>query len=658
MPATLETLTEALDHHRAGRLAEAEALYIAVLSQEPDQPDALHLAGMLASNSGRHQQALTLIARAIRARSDIAPFHNNLGTVLQKLGRHDQACLCFTQALALAPGYAEAHINFGNSLQSLGLFEESLAHYQAALDRRPDSAEAHNNLANLLVAQGQFERAETAFREALRLKPEYAEAWVNLSGALKSLARYEEAARCCFQAIQLAPDMAEAYSNLAAIFSGAERFEETEAAAWQALSKKPGMAEPWTVLSVVNNARRRFVEAESCARRSIELRPDYAEGWNNLGNALQEQGRMEEADACYHTALRIKPGLADAHYNLGNARRRMLRLPEARACYEEAIRLSPRHVKAHWNLSLTLLLAGDLERGWEEFEWRWKSPKTPPRRFPQPPWDGSSLEGRTILLHAEQGLGDTIQFIRYADMVKKAGATVVVECSAKLGPILATAPGVDRVVETGTCLPEFDVHVPLMSLPRLFRTTVPDIPARVPYLTVDAERRRRWEQRLARVHKPRVGLAWKGNPQQSDDRFRSIAWETLAPLTEIAGVAWFSLQYGDRPGASLGGEVIDLAPETEDFRDAGAAIQQLDLVISVDSAMAHLAGALARPVWVLVPFLPDWRWLLDRPATPWYPTMRLFRQPERGDWESVVDLVGKALIQECSKGPGANRYAL
>ncbi|MFB3776007.1 MAG: tetratricopeptide repeat protein [Bryobacteraceae bacterium] len=555
------------------------------------------------------------------------------------------------------PCYPDALHLLGLLASAGGRTQEALALLGEAVRLRPEVAPFHNSLGRALDSLGMHCEAGLCFTQALACKPNYVEAQVNFGNALHALGLLEEALVQYEAALASQPECVEALFNKAAALSGLERFEQAEAVAWEALRRKPEAAEPWNVLSVVHFARHRFLDAEQCARRSVGLRPDCAESWNNLGNALQEQDRMEEAEACYRAALRISPHLAEAHYNLGNARRRVLRLPEARACYEEAIRLNPGHIKAHWNLSLTLLLAGELERGWEEFEWRWRNPKTPPRRFRQPPWDGSPLEGRTILLHAEQGLGDTIQFIRYADLVKRAGAAVVVECPARLAPLVATAPGVDRVVGAGTPLPEFDVHAPLMSLPRLVRTTLSSVPARVPYLAVEEERRQRWRERMAHERELRVGLAWKGNPLQPDDRFRSVSWETLAPLTAVSGVTWFSLQYGERPGPSQGGPLVDLGPETEDLRDAAAAIEQLDLVISVDSAMAHLAGALGRPVWVLLAHLPDWRWLLGRQTTPWYPTARLFRQPRRGDWESVIADAGEALIEDRSKGRSANRYA-
>jgi tetratricopeptide (TPR) repeat protein len=382
------------------------------------------------------------------------------------------------------------------------------------------------------------------------------------------------------------------------------------------------------------------------------LRSGCAEGHNTLGNALQEQGRLEEAEQCYRTAIRLKPRLGEAHYNLGNAARAGGRLAEARAGYERTIALEPRHAKAHWNRSLLLLAAGEFEEGWEEFEWRWRKPDTPPRQFPQPLWDGSRLEGRGILLHAEQGLGDTIQFIRYAKLVEQAGGKVCFECPRQLAPLLESVEGIDILVEAGSALLGFDVHAPLASLPRLFGTTAARIPAGVPYLRVGEAFAEKWRRRLEGTGGPRIGLVWAGNPQHPEDRLRSLRLEAFEPLAATQGVSWYSLQFGASASQAAhppgGMNLVDLGPETEDFRDAAAAIQQLDLVISVDTAMAHLAGALARPVWVLLGYVPDWRWLLDRSDSPWYPSMRLFRQPRPGDWEAVIEAVADAL----EKDPG------
>jgi tetratricopeptide (TPR) repeat protein len=643
MNTAASELVEGLAHHQGGRVGQAEALYQQVLVREPDNADALHLLGMLAHGANRHEEAVGRIARAVQLKGNVAPYHNNLGVVLQALGRHHEAGLCFAQALAVSPNYVEAHINFGNALQSLGLPGEAVLHYRRAIELKPDSAEAHNNLGNVRLAEGDGRAAEACFRAALAIRPAYAEAWLNLSGALKEADRFEEAVACCQEALHLAPDLAEAWSNLAAILSAMERLDPAEHAAREALARKPGLAEPHVVLAAIQQAQGKFREAEASSREALRLRGNYAEASNNLGNAVQEQGRLQEAEVHYRAALRSKPKLADAHYNLGNVLRLGRRLAEAGACYEQAIRLRPGYVKAHWNLAHTLLLAGDLERGWEEFEWRWKKKDTPARCFAQPAWDGAPLEGRTILLHAEQGLGDAIQFIRYAELVKRSGGTVLFECPAKLAGLFETARGIDGMTPAGAALPAFDVQAPLLGLPHIFHTTLADIPAGVPYLAAGADYRSKWKERLAGYAGRRIGLVWRGNPQHGEDRFRSLSPETLSPLAGISGVTWFNLQFGEHTASPPIHGLVDLGPETEDFRDAAAAVEQMDLVISADTSMAHLAGALAKPVWVLLPCVPDWRWLLDRDDTPWYPSMRLFRQWRRGEWKPVIAAVREAL---------------
>jgi tetratricopeptide (TPR) repeat protein len=645
-------LVEALEHHRAGRLTEAEALYRAVLEKDPANADAHHLLGMLAHSAGRALEAAALIAHAIKLRSDVAPFHNNLGLVLAAAGKPEQALLCYQQALTLAPDYVEACINTGNALQSLLRFEDAAAFYQRAIELCPCSAEARNNLGNVKLALGDNSAAEEWFRSALRLQPGYAEAWLNLSGALNQQDRLEEAAEACLKAVQAKPELAEAWSNLAAVLSVAERYSEAGEAARRALIQKPGLAGPHVILAAVSNAQGQYGEAETWARRALQLKPDYAEAHNNLANALQEQERLAEAETNYKDAVRLKPALADAHYNLGNLHRLCLRLPEATASYREALRLKPQHVKAHWNLALTLLLAGDLKTGWEEFEWRWRRRNTPPRAFSKPAWNGEHLNGQTILLYSEQGLGDTLQFIRYASLVRAAGGRVIFECPQPLLGLLVGVEGVDLLTPEGSTPEAFDVRAPLLSLPRLLGTTQANIPAPVPYIQVSEVFREKWRRRLAGARGPKAGLVWAGNPKNAEDKQRSLHLEQFAPLARLAGIRWYSLQFGprseeaDHPPAGMG--IENLGAEVADFRDAAAAIEQLDLLISADTAMAHLAGSLAAPVWTLLPYLPDWRWQLGRCTTPWYPTMRLVRQPARGDWDSVTKTLALALEKALS----------
>jgi len=362
--------------------------------------------------------------------------------------------------------------------------------------------------------------------------------------------------------------------------------------------------------------------------------------------------------------VELNPGYVEAHNNLGAACKDLGRVDEAIACYRRALELKPAYVEAHWNLAFALLLAGDWQHGWPEYEWRWQRKEWSPRRFPQPMWDGASLAGKTILLHAEQGLGDTIQFIRYASIVKRHGAAVLVECPKPLLGVLEGCPGVDQWIAQRDGLPAFDVHAPLLSLPGILKTTVENIPAEIPYLFARPALIDRWRQALIDLDGFKIGIAWQGNPKYGDDRVRSIPLRCFAPLAQIPGVRLVSLQKG--AGSEQLAEARDLFPvadfgdqldQSGPFLDTAALMKNLDLVIAADTAAAHLAGALGVPVWLALPFMPEWRWLLDRSDTPWYPSMRLFRQKERGNWGGVFDEIHNALRERLSSREPAKHVA-
>jgi TPR repeat/Glycosyltransferase family 9 (heptosyltransferase) len=383
-------------------------------------------------------------------------------------------------------------------------------------------------------------------------------------------------------------------------------------------------------------------------RQSIALDPNYAEAHNNLGSALTEKSQFDEAIGAYRQAIALKPNYAEAYSNLGLALQAMGQLDEAIGAYRQAIALNNNFPDAHYNLALMLLLQGDFQRGWQEYEWRWKCKDFPSfrRNFTQPLWDGGPLETRTLLLHAEQGLGDAIQFIRYLPLVAQRGGRIIIECQAELQRLLRTMPVKCQIVTCGEPLPVFDLHSPLLSLPSVFGTTLDNVPKTVPYLHAAAQDAKIWQQRLD-GHLPivKVGLVWAGNLKPN--RIRSIKLSSLAPLGQVPGVRFFSLQKGEASAQArtplAGMEFVDWTAELKDFADTAALIANLDLVITVDTAVAHLAGAMGKPVWTLLPFVPDWRWLLEREDSPWYPSMRLFRQSVRGDWESVIKRVADAL---------------
>jgi tetratricopeptide (TPR) repeat protein len=647
MSRMLELLQQGLLRQQAGDLDGAAAVYRCVLAREPNNADALHLLGMVEYAGGRHEAAVALIADAIRHRPQVAAFHNNLGNALLAAGKAEEACLAFEEALRLAPAYAEAMVNYGNALQRLRRWDEAVVWLVRALELRSELPEAYNNLGNALAGKGDLEGAALCLAEALRRKPDYAEALLNLAHVRRKQHRFEEAAQCCRQALRLVPGFFHAHLTLAVVLVQLGRLEAAESAARRAVTLRPEDPDGWAQLAMCLIEQKRHRMAAACAREALRHNPEHPQALNNLGAALMEVGEAEAAAGYFAQAVRLKPDLADAHYNLGNVYREAGDPARALACYEEALRLEPEHARARWNRALTLLLTRDWERGFEEFEWRWRMPFLKPRTFAQPLWDGAPLAGRTILLWAEQGLGDVIHFVRFAPEVKARGGRVLLEAPGALLELLQSAPGIDGLVPAGGVLPPFDLQAPLMSLPRILGARPESLPEAVPYLDVPSERRAAWQQRFGRLPGLRVGLVWSGNPEHAQDKRRSVDLDVLAPLGRVRGVSFVGLQYGARscqgwaPPAGL--TLVHVGPELGSFVEAAAAVAALDLVISVDTAMAHLAGALGVPVWVLLSFVPDWRWGLNGDTTPWYPTMRLFRQEKPGDWAAVVVRLAAAL---------------
>ncbi|MBV8654350.1 MAG: glycosyltransferase family protein, partial [Alphaproteobacteria bacterium] len=484
---------------------------------------------------------------------------------------------------------AEIHNNCGIALHALRRDGEAIAHYEAAIALRPDFVEAHANRGVSLQAVGQPVEAIVCYERALTLRPDHPGALNNLGIALQSLGHAEEA-KACFQ-------------------------------------------------------------------RILAVHPEDTEARYNLGVALHVLDRPEEAVACYAAVIASRPDFAEAHHNLGAAFRALNRPAEALAAYAAALALAPDYAEAHWNDGLMRLATGDFETGWRKYEWRWRTERLglTERHLPRRRWSGAEdLSGKTILLHAEQGLGDTLQFVRYAPLLAQRGARVVLEVLAPLQSLLAALPGIS-VLRQGAQLPAFDYHCPLLSLPLACGTTLASLAAETPYLAPPADRIALWRPRIESGPAPRIGIVWAGHPTHENDRNRSIPFALLRPLlgdTESAGPRFFALQKEPResdkatlsavPGLTLLGDRL------ADFADTAAAISLLDLVITVDTAVAHLAGALGKAVWILLPFAADWRWMLGRADSPWYPSARLFRQKAIGDWDSVVGDVRDAL----SRFPG------
>ena len=520
------------------------------------------------------------------------------------------------RALAARPNYPEALLNRGNVLKELARFEAALASYDAALAALPDYPEA---LANRAVVLGKFNR-------------------------------FEEALANCDRALALQPDFAEAHANRAIALHGLKRFTDALLSYDRALVLRPDLANVLVNRGTTLHAMKRLDEALADFDQALTVMPGRAEVHYNRGNVLYTLKRFDDAIASYNRALALQPGYAEAHANRGMALQDLKRFDEAIAAYVSARTVRPDFADAYYNEALCRLLTGDFKRGFEVYEQRWDTDQHRGfrRDFREPLWTGAQdIVGKTVLLHAEQGFGDTIQFCRYAPLLAARDARVVLEVQEPLRTLMASLSGVARIVSRGEALPDFDLHCPLLSLPRAFGTEVGSVPTAVRYLGVAKDVVAQWSARLGAGSRRKIGIAWSGRPTHKNDHNRSIALGDFLKIFAGIDATVVSLQreVRDADAAALRehADVIHFGEDLKDFADTAALIENLDLVVAVDTSVVHLAGALGKPVWVLLPFMPDWRWLLDRDDSPWYPGVRLFRQDESRAWESVIARVNAAL---------------
>jgi tetratricopeptide (TPR) repeat protein len=657
-PVGDEVFTEAMREHRAGRMEQAQALFRRVLAIEPDHVRALYYLGQAAGRLGDYQTAATLLARAVARAPAYASAHYNLANALQGLGRLEAAVASYRRAVALEPNGADAHLGLANTLRGLDRLEEAATSYRHALSLRPDDAEAR---AGLDAVVGARRRQNEAAIPDQRPGPAAAEEAIehNRQGvALVGAGKLDEAVASFERAVGLRADYAEAHVNLGFARSQQKRSEEAVASYGRALALKPDHVDAHFKLGLALQELGRLDEAVASFGRAITLKPDLAAAHNNLGNVLETLGRWDEAAASYRRALALNPKYPGSHSNLGLSLLALGRIEEAEASLRRAVALKPDLAGAHFNLSLALLSKGHFAEGVAEYEWRFKAEDYPSLpAVPAPLWDGQPLPGQTLLLQAEQGYGDAIQFVRYAPLVRALCGRLLLQCAPPLARLMATAEGIDQIGVVTDPPPGVAAHAPLMSLMQLLGTRVETIPATVPYLAADPGRTAAFETRIRSATGLKVGIAWAGSPKHKNDRHRSLSLNAMAPLLAVGGATFFSLQAGPAAGqissCGSGDQVVDLAPQFGDFADTAAAMSCLDLVITVDTAVAHLAGALAKPVWVLLPFAADWRWLLRREDSPWYPSMRLYRQAAPGDWGSVLQRVALDLQLLALKRPPA-----
>jgi len=612
------TYQSALRHSQEGRLADAASCCSAILNRTPRDFQTLCLLGSVRRRQGAFDEAVYFLTAALGVGSpntnELAAALNELAAVELEQKRPEPAFELYRRALAAHPGDVGSLYNYGNALLAAGRIDEAIAIYRQGLAAHPGFAEMHNNLGNALRAAKKLEEAIDSYRRAIALRPAFAEACNNLGQILCLLNRADEAVDCHRRGLAIDPGDADSLINLA------------------------------NALHIL----KQFDEACSLYRQALHMRPDDVSAQLGLGFALTACHRHDEAAVCLRRVVAMQPTNGVARMALGTALAGLNRHAEALNQYREAHAMMPDSLELQYNEAMALLATGALPEGWERLEVRFAlacmSP-LPPSVDTMPRWHGESLiEGKTILLQAEQGLGDTLQFVRYVPLVAEHGARVVLRIQPQLGKLLADMPGAERVVTSHDDVTDVDMLCPLMSLPHAFATRVSTVPATVPYLRTPRRYLQLWQALLGLQSRPRVGIAWWGRQHLP---LRSMSLATLAPLLRRTDVEFHALQQEipdrDREWLAVNPFLIDHSAELKDFADTAALIAQMDLIVTIDTSVAHLAGALAQPVWIMLPFSADARWLLGRDDTPWYPTARLFRQRRQMDWDGVVAEVVQSL---------------
>ncbi len=650
----------ALSAMGTGDAARAQALWQRCLAAKPDFAQAYSGLAALFAALGVLGEAQALYERLLSLTPADADARSNLGVVLQRQARHAEAEAAFRAVLAHHPAHADAHYNLGLLLQGQGRHAEAENAFRAAIAANARHAKAYNALGTVLRDKARGDEAAEAYRQALLIHPQYPEALNNLATLLKASGKLAEAELAVRLALQIRPGFIDALNNLGCVLTDLKRVPEAEAAFRQTLALAPKHAEAQYNLGVALHTLERLPEAEAAYRETLRRLPGRVEAYNNLACVLMALGRRAEALEVLHEAIAVRPDFAEAHFNIASLHKEFGRLDEAEAGYRRALDANPEYGDAKFRLATLLISMGRFEEGFARYECRYTMPgfvhHATQRLLQCPAWQGEPLAGKTLLLWQEDGLGDMLQFGRYARVLKAQGAAhVAFACQPPLQRLFRGVQGIDAVLdhEAGAAAAgQFDYWISPISVPHRLGTTVETIPAPLVH-TPEPALVEHWGARLATLAPgPRIGIVWKGNPKHFNDAHRSLpSLAALAPLWNLPGVQFVSLQKGQgedeaqHPPASL--PLLHLGTEVRDFVDTEAIIAQLDLVVCVDTSTAHLAASLGKPCWVLLPqYDLDWRWMHEREDSPWYPgTMRLFRQRTNEAWSAVVERVRAACAQ-------------
>ena len=658
--AVSQSLSNAMSRFKAGDFEGAAQNCRTVLAAEPKHAEAHHILAVTAHKVGRPAEAIALARQAIAIEANNPVYLNTFGFLSRISRKYEDSATALLRAIELKPDYADAHNNLGIVYAERGDLPKAEASYQEALRHRAEFPEAQNNLGNLFYRMGRLDEAVTAFDVATTLRPAYAEAHTSQGDAFVNQGEADKALDAYRKAVEAAPDSINAWFKFANALYQKEDYERAMLAYRKCVDINPNQPRTLTNLGAALEKLARIDEAAMILRHAIVLSPNDPVALKNLGHVVLKLGHVGEGLHLLRRAVELAPDDDDAHYTYGNALVRMERLQEALDCYTRVRELKPDAARAYFAPAAVLLMSGRFTQGWAAYESRFgmSTYKTNVKNVKERLWDGSPLKGRRLLVHVEQGFGDTLQFIRYLPLLRERepNETIKLICEPELLPVLKQVEGYDEIYALRSeNVIEYDVQVPMLSLPHRFGTTLETIPNKTPYVAPPKDAKARVKR--ATGTKLAVGIVWAGRPTHSDDRFRSCPIEWFSNLFDVPGVEFFSLQWGPRSGEISPyldrDNVTSLSDSLTNFGETAAFIDQLDLVIAIDTAVAHLAGALGKPVWTLLAFGGEWRWLFRREDSPWYPNMRLFRQRILGDWRPVFIRLKTALSQLAAENGAA-----
>ena len=630
-------------HELRGEFEAAEIAYRKILDQSSNFAEGWYRLGMVCLNQKKLSEAIVHFERARSLNHKTADTWNLQGICLVWLNRTVEAEIAFRHAVKDAPRFADAHFNHGKSLFELRRLDDAEASLLMTLQLSPINIPAMEFLSAIYRQMQRPLQAIECLERILQIQPTHLPALVSRSKIQAEIGQPLEAEKGYRMALLLDPNVPDAYIGLGVLLAGHRHYLEACELFRQAISIAPHSAQSHSNLG---NAQRELGQvelAEASLKKAIELDPDYVSAHHNLGKLYSDLGELKQAAEHYRKAMSLEPDNASSQVGLGSVFALQGDFDQAEDCFQQALKVDPKMAQAHFNLSLIHLVRGNLHEGFREYEYRWQTSRFSPISLPQPMWNGDTMPGKTLLIQCEQGLGDTLQFCRYVHLVKQRVGRVVFQAQRSIVPLLRNCHGFDGLIAEGEEPPNFDFQSPLLSLPRIMGTTLNTLPVNVPYLSADPVRVDKWEKILGPKVGIRIGIAWRGNPSHQCDKERSIPLAAFQSLAEIEGVTLVSLQKAQGSDEVLAMRdrfaLVDFGCELDShggaFLDTAAIMKNLDLVVTVDSAPAHLAGALGVPVWLVLSFVADWRWLLDRQDSPWYPTMRLFRQSTAGDWQDV-----------------------